>query len=126
MAEQQRTMFDYARPDMLETESSIVRPVVTTNNFEIKPNIIQMVQQFVQFNGLQDEDPNAHLSNFLEICATFKINGATDDAIKLRLFPFSLRGRAKQWLSSQPKASIDTWNLLVEKFLAKYFPPARL
>ena len=110
---------------MTGAESSIVRPAVAANNFEIKPNIIQMVQQFVQFDGLQDEDPNAHLANFLEICDTFKINGATDDAIRLRLFPFSLRGRAKQWLNSQPKASIDTWNLLAEKFLAKYFPPAK-
>ena len=59
MAEQQRTMFDYARPDMSGTESSIVRLAVAAKNFEIKPNIIQMVQQFVQFDGLQDEDSNA-------------------------------------------------------------------
>ena len=126
MAEPQRTMFDYARLDMPGTKSSIVRLAVTANNFEIKPNIIQMVQQFVQFDGLQDEDPNAHLANFMEICAIFKINEATYDAIRLRLFPFSLRVRAKQWLSSQPKASIDTWNLLAEKFLAKYFHLPRL
>ena len=44
------------------------------NNFKIKPNIIQMVQQFMQFNGLQDEDPNAHIVNFLEVYDTFKIN----------------------------------------------------
>ena len=117
MVEPQRTMFSYARPNMSGTKSSIVRPAVAANNFEIKPNIIQMVQQFVQFYGLQDEDSNAHLANFLEICDTFKINGATDDAIRLRLFQFLLRGRAKQWLSCPPKASIDTWNLLAEKFL---------
>ena len=49
-----------------------------------------MVQQFVQFDRLQDEDPNAHIANLLEVCDTFKINGATNDAIRLRLFPFSL------------------------------------
>ena len=88
-------MSDYTRPLLTGTESSIARPGVAANNFEIKPNIIQMVQQHIQFDGLPDEDPNAHMANFLEICDTFKINGASDDAIRLRLFPFSLRNRAK-------------------------------
>ena len=83
MGEPERTMFDYARPNLIGAESSIVRPAVSANNFEIKTNIIQMVQQSVQFDGLQDENSNAHLANFLEICDTFKINGASEDAIRL-------------------------------------------
>ena len=51
------------------------------NNFKIKRNIVQMVKQIVQFNDLQDEEPNAYISNFLEICELFKINGALDDVI---------------------------------------------
>ncbi|KAK5824559.1 hypothetical protein PVK06_019339 [Gossypium arboreum] len=90
-----RTMYDYATPSLIGTDSSIVRPTVAANTFELKPNTIQMIQQFVQFDGLQDEDPNAHLANFLKLCNTFKINGVSDDAIRLRLFPFSLRNKAK-------------------------------
>ncbi|KAK5772178.1 hypothetical protein PVK06_048454 [Gossypium arboreum] len=90
-----RTMYDYAKPSLTGTKSSIVRPTVAANTFELKPNTIQMIQQFVQFDGLQDEDPNAHLANFLELCDTFKINGVSDDAIRLRLFPFSLKNKAK-------------------------------
>ena len=45
----------------------------------------------MQFDRLQDKDLNAHIANFLKVCNIFKINGATDDAIKLKLFPFSLR-----------------------------------
>ena len=101
-------MLDYARPSLDGTQSSITRPTVAANTFEIKPNIIQMVQQYVQFNGLPDEEPNAHLASFLEVCDTFKINGVTEDAIRLRLFPFSLRDRAKQWLTSLPAGSITT------------------
>ena len=48
-----------------------------------------------QFCGLANEDPNAHIASFLEICDTFKHNGVTNDAIRLRLFPFSLRDKAK-------------------------------
>ncbi|KAK8945257.1 hypothetical protein KSP39_PZI007733 [Platanthera zijinensis] len=115
----------YARPNLEGTQSSIIRPAVANNNFEIKTSIIQMVQQSVVFDGLPDEDPNLHLLNFLEICDTFKINGVTDDAIRLRLFPFSLRTKAKQWLGSLPRGSITTWAEMTEKFLTKYFPPAK-
>lgn len=116
-----RTMYDYAKPSLTGTESSIVRSAVAANTFELKPNTIQMIQQFVQFDGLQDEDLNAHLANFLKFYDTFKINGVSDDAIRLWLFPFSLRNKAKQWLNSLPQGSITTWEQMTEKFLLKYF-----
>ncbi|KAK5839294.1 hypothetical protein PVK06_008070 [Gossypium arboreum] len=121
-----RTMYDYAKPSLTGAESSIVRPAIAANNFELKPNTIQMIQQFVQFDGLQDEDPNTHLANFLEFCDTFKINGVSDDAIRLRLFPFSLKNKAKQWLNSLPRGSITTWEQMIENFLLKYFSPATI
>ncbi|KAK5785490.1 hypothetical protein PVK06_040081 [Gossypium arboreum] len=119
------TMYDYAKPNLAGAESSIVRPATTANNFELKPNIIQMIQQFVQFDGLQDEDPNTHSANFLEFCDTFKINDVSDDAIHLRLFPFSLRNKTKQWLNLLPRGSIITWEQMIEKFLLTYFSPAK-
>ncbi|KAL5558879.1 hypothetical protein UlMin_035090 [Ulmus minor] len=64
--------------------SSIQRPPIQANNFEIKPAIIQMIQNSVQFGGLPNDDPNLHIANFLEICDTFKHNGVTDDAVRLR------------------------------------------
>lgn len=45
-----------------------------------------MVKQNVQFDWLPDKDPNAYITNFLEVFYTFKINGASKDAIKLLLF----------------------------------------
>ena len=38
-----RTMYDYAKPSLTGTESSIVRPAVAANTFELKPNTIQMI-----------------------------------------------------------------------------------
>lgn len=84
-----------------------------------------MVQNSVQFDSLADVDPHAHLSCFLWICSTLKINSVFDDAIRLRLFPFSLRGAAYRWLTSLALGSITTWKEMAEKFLARYFPPSK-
>eukprot|EP00257_Ricinus_communis_P015499 XP_015573425.1 uncharacterized protein LOC107261098 [Ricinus communis] len=67
-----------------------------------------------QFSLLPNEDPNAYIASFLEIYDTFKINGTTNDAIHLRLFPLSLRDRAKRWLQSLPPNTIITWNSLFD------------
>jgi len=71
------------------------------------------------------EDPNLHLLVFLEVCDTLKINGVSTDAIRLRLFPFSLRDKARAWFHSLPLGSITTWDELTKVFLAKFFPPSK-
>ena len=119
-----RALQEYTMPNPGDNLSSIMRPIVDANNFEIKPEIIQMVSQF-QFGGLPSEDPNAHLAQFLEIYDTFKMNGVSLDAIKLRLFLFSLRDKAKLWLHSLASQSITSWDLLSRAFLSKYFPPGK-
>ena len=125
MAEVHRTLMDYAIPTVQECNYGITRPHVAVN-FEIKPTIIQIIQQSVQFGGNSYEDPILHIASFLEICDTFKVNGMTDDAIRLRLFSFSLRDKAKGWLMSHPVGTITTWDGLAQKFLAKYFPPKKM
>jgi hypothetical protein len=44
-----------------------------------------------------------------------KYKDVDGDIIKLKLFPFSLRGRAKDWLLSLPRNSIDLM-LMVELY----------
>ena len=96
-ADDQKSLRDYAMPQVTEIQSSIQRLAIQAHTFEIKPGTIQMIQNSVQFGGLPNDDPNDHLVSFLEICDTFKYTGVTDDAIRLRLFPFTLRDKAKSW-----------------------------
>ena len=90
-----RPLQEYTTPSLGALHRSIKRPTVAANNFEIKPATIQLIQNNVQFGGLAHEDPNDHIMNFEEMCDTFKQNGVSEDAIRLRLFPFSLNGKAK-------------------------------
>ena len=106
-------------------QTAIRRPPIQANNFELKSVTVQMLQNIL-FHGLPHENPNMHLTNFLEVCDTIKYNGVTEEALRLRLFPLSLRDRAKHWLTSQPPDSITTWNDLVQKFLTKFFPPSKI
>ena len=55
-----------------------------------------------------------------------KYNGVSDDAIRLLLFPFSLKDKSKHWLISEPSNSITSWDDLSNKFLARLFPPAKV
>lgn len=94
------------------------------NNFELNPGLISMVQGD-QFGGGVTEDPIDHLRTFLDICDMIKQNGVSPDTIKMRMFRFSLRDRAMDWFKSLDRTKISTWEQLCDKFLAKYFPPAR-
>jgi hypothetical protein len=75
-----------------------IRPAVNTGDrsFEIRTGLITLVQAS-PFYGLSSEDANAHLWTFLELCDTIIIQDVAPDAIRLRLFPFSRVGKAKQW-----------------------------
>ena len=106
-------------------QSAIRRPPIHANNFELKVVTLQMLQN-IMFHGLPSENPNMHLTNFIEVCDTIKYNGEIEEALRLRMFPLLLGDKAKHWLMSQPSDSITSWNNLVQKFLTKFFSPAKI
>ncbi|KAG9458145.1 hypothetical protein H6P81_002653 [Aristolochia fimbriata] len=119
-----RTMEDYVTQSPNTNRTSIVTHTIQAN-FDIKPQIVGMLQNHYQFSGLANEDPNDHLERFLDLCATFKYNGVSDDAIRLRFFKFTLARRAKTWLNTLLAGYIVTWEDLQKRFLGKYFPQAK-
>ncbi|GKD88801.1 zinc finger, CCHC-type containing protein, partial [Tanacetum coccineum] len=42
-----------------------------------------------------------------------------------RLFQFSLRDQASNWLERLPVGSISTWEDITTRFFAQFFPPGR-
>ncbi|XP_062100995.1 uncharacterized protein LOC133806916 [Humulus lupulus] len=87
-----------------------------------------MLQTVGQFSGIPAEDHlhlHLHLRLFIEVSDSSKLPGVTEDALRLKLFPYSLRDLARAWLNSLPSDSVSTWQELAELFFNKHFPPTK-
>jgi hypothetical protein len=103
----------------------ITPPAPEANFYEIKPALLNLVMKEL-FSGASSDDAVAHLNNFVELCEMQKYKDVDGNIIKLKLFPFSLRGRAMDWLLSLPRNSIDSWDKCKDAFIGKYYPPAKI
>ena len=117
--QEQRALRDYFRPFVADNHSGIRCQAINANNFELKPTLINMVQQN-QYTGLAHKDLNIHLAIFLEIADTVKMNGITEDVIRMRFFPFLLRDRTRGWMQSLQLGSIDSWEELAQRFFPNF------
>nr|GEW20470.1 hypothetical protein [Tanacetum cinerariifolium] len=106
-------MADRTIEELLQAHGeAIVIPKILAKNFEIKTNLLQLVQAN-KFHGFERDNPHTHISNFKRMTATLKYRDVLNDAIKLMLFPYSLEGAARIWYEKEPPNSILTWDDLV-------------
>ncbi|XP_027177724.1 uncharacterized protein LOC113776872 [Coffea eugenioides] len=77
--------------------------------FELKFGLIQLLPSFHDFS---DEEPYRHLQEFDVSMKPLEI---TEEQIKMRAFPFSLKDAAKDWFYYLPPSSITTWEQLKKK-----------
>ncbi|XP_062161981.1 uncharacterized protein LOC133869015 [Alnus glutinosa] len=118
-----RTLKELAAPDLNQQPLCITFPTLdATTTFELKSGLIHLLPTF---HGLTGEDPHKHLKELHVVCTSMKPTGVTEEQIKLRAFPFSLKDSAKDWLYYLPSGSITTWNEMKRLFLEKYFPASR-
>jgi hypothetical protein len=97
----QKCINDFSAPSSANIRTSS-ETNIGDDSFELKPALINLVQQS-SFCGKALEDANAHLQHFLESCSIFTIR-VTQDVVHLRLFPFSLLEKVKQWFYSNKEA----------------------
>ncbi|MQL97175.1 hypothetical protein Taro_029862 [Colocasia esculenta] len=115
-----RQMKEYFIPSNYQS-ATCIRPEIPANHFEIKPGTIQMLTSFY---GNPNEDPYKHIDEFLQISSTVKIQNFTENALRLTLFPFSLKDKAKHWLGTIGR-TIRTWPEMQQEFLKKFYPIGR-
>ncbi|GJT63534.1 zinc finger, CCHC-type containing protein [Tanacetum coccineum] len=71
------------------------------------------------------ELPAGNNVDFLKLVDSLDLDGENRERTCLRLFQFSLRDQASNWLERLPAGSISTWENLTTRFLAQFFPPGR-
>ncbi|GKB83674.1 zinc finger, CCHC-type containing protein [Tanacetum coccineum] len=78
---------------------------------------------------------DAHSTNFgpriqtntsrISLVDSLNLDSENRERTRLRLFQFSLRDQASNWLERLPARSITTWEDLTTRLLAQFFPPGR-
>nr|GEZ58804.1 reverse transcriptase domain-containing protein [Tanacetum cinerariifolium] len=112
-----RTMEELCQPS-LNCRGSPIAPIsIQATNFGLKNDMIQQVHNSCQFHGLSGDDANKHLDKFLHVTQSIKVNGVTDDAFRLYLFPHSLIHYATAWFDRLPRNSINTFEQMAKMFL---------
>ena len=125
MGERNTKLCDYTNvPNDQFIAKPITSPEIKVDSFEVSPGLLNLIWKD-QFGGSASKDASMHLHDFCEICDMQKFKNVENDIVKLKLFPFSLRGRAKDWLLSLPTGSINSWDNLKEGFIKKYYPPVK-
>ncbi|XP_061361271.1 uncharacterized protein LOC133305159 [Gastrolobium bilobum] len=116
----EKLMESILAPMFTRPNSRIVKPQIDANNYNIHSSLITLVER-TPFGGEDYEDPHDFMDRFLRICDTTKHHGLSDDAIRLRLFPFALTGKTLRWLDRQAPNNIRTWDEIAAKFFAEHF-----
>ncbi|GJX84222.1 hypothetical protein Tco_0334996 [Tanacetum coccineum] len=103
-----RTLGDYSKPSHEGYRNTIELPV-GNNVVPLRSDTIRLVQNGCSFHGLRSEDPNQHLKDFLKLMDSLDLDGENRERTRLRLFQFSLRDQASNWLEHLSARSIATW-----------------
>ncbi|GJT96350.1 hypothetical protein Tco_1091868 [Tanacetum coccineum] len=104
------TLRDYSKPSHKGYRNTIELSV-GNNVVPLQSDTIRLVQNGFSFHGLWSEDPNQHLKDLLKLVDSLKLDGVNRERTRLRLFQFSLRGQASNWLERLPAGFITTcWN----------------
>ena len=103
----------------MSSPSCIVPP---TEDMIIRPYLVPLLPTF---HGMESENPYTHIKQFEEVCNTFKEDITTLDLMRLKLFPLTLKDKAKIWLNSFRPRTISYWTEMQTEFLQKLFSTHR-
>ena len=112
-----RCLSDYARPVLQKPVTCIHAPIGRNANFRIDSHVMSMLPIF---HGKPSEDPYRHVDELSQVHEINHIHNVLTDMMKIKLFPATLRDRARDWFLKSGK-EFTTWTEMEEEFLRKYY-----
>ena len=110
-------MREFLNPPRLSTPSCFMLPP-NHDNVTIRP---QVVSQLPIFRGIENENPYSHIKKFEDIVSIFREANTSLEIFHMKLFPFSLKDKAKTWLNSLKPCSIRNWDVYNHCFCKNSF-----
>ena len=99
-----RPLWERLTPDRNPAPSCITIPPYT-GTFQFRSGMIALLPQFY---GFDTEKAYLHIHEFEQVCSTFADQTYPTEIIRLKLFPFTLKEKAKAWLLTLRPNSIST------------------
>ncbi|XP_019173820.1 PREDICTED: uncharacterized protein LOC109169392 [Ipomoea nil] len=107
----------------------IQRPVIAVNpsciqlsdaarNYELKTFHLNILPTF---NGLGSEDALGFMRELYSTVQTLPLNNLSEEELRMKCFPYCMRGDARQWLLNLPEGSLRTWDDVYNAFMFKYY-----
>ena len=115
-----RSMRDNIHPPRISALSCIVP---ATEQMVVRPYLMPLLPTF---HGMETENPYSQMREFVEVCNIFKEEIVTVDLMRLKIFPFTLKDKAKILLNSLRPRSIRNWIEMQAEFLKKIFSTHRI
>ena len=94
MAQENTKLCDFSNTNNNDFISTPIAPATSAESCEINAALLNLVMKD-PFSGLPSEDATTHLNSFIDLCDMQKKKDVDNYIVKLKLFPFSLRDRAK-------------------------------
>ncbi|KAL5798915.1 hypothetical protein ACOSQ2_003735 [Xanthoceras sorbifolium] len=113
----QRVMRDFALP-VIETSPSYILLDDLSRNYELKNIHFNMLPSF---HDIAAEDPLTFMREFHSTSHSFPLQRLSEEQLRMRCFPYTLKDRAKQWLLTLPTGSFCTWSEVYRKFMGKFY-----
>ncbi|GJS45855.1 hypothetical protein Tco_0595976 [Tanacetum coccineum] len=119
-----QTMEELCQPSLDGRVRPIAPIAIQATTFGLKNDMIQQFKIRVHFANRVMMPTGIYLdTKFCMYTQSMKVNGVSDDALRLHLFPYSLQDRAAEWFDRLPRNSINSFDQMAKILLGKYSQP---
>jgi hypothetical protein len=118
-------IYQYATPTSTSHRPKESSKPILTPAYELHLCLVAMVQN-QSFSEKVDENPYLHLQQFEQTYDCLRIEGMSDETLRWRHFPFSLKGRAKKWYKRTVEKKQGDWGTLRSSFFLDFFPISKV